>query len=268
MILLIGLFSNSVAAQDFIILKNGDEIKAVVKEIGLTEIRYKKFSNPDGPVVVIPKSEVFMIKYKDGSKEVFKQADPPATAAQAPAPAPVPAIQPVNPEPAAGPGSGGKTPSKGRLQFRAQGLAGGTLGDMKKWWGSSNLVDWNQFTYGPDFQIMVRLSRSFLLGPEFSIHRLYYWKTERYNGYYHTYDWGNKWRYHLGVMLEFSDDKFYTQTGVNMDIDNEVVCLSLAPGLKIRLGNHVSIPFGLRADWMVEENGLSTYGATIGILIH
>lgn len=58
-------------AQDVIVLKNGNEIKAKVIEITPTEIKYKKFDNLQGPTVVIVKSDVFMIKYENGTKDVI-----------------------------------------------------------------------------------------------------------------------------------------------------------------------------------------------------
>jgi hypothetical protein len=58
-------------AQDMITLKNGDEIKAKVTEISSTEIRYKRFDNLDGPVVVIPKADVFAINYENGTRDVI-----------------------------------------------------------------------------------------------------------------------------------------------------------------------------------------------------
>jgi hypothetical protein len=58
-------------AQDVIVLKNGNETQAKVTEIGLDEIKYKKFSNLDGPTYTLQKSEVFMIKYENGDKDFF-----------------------------------------------------------------------------------------------------------------------------------------------------------------------------------------------------
>lgn len=58
-------------AQDVILLQNGEEIEAKVTEIGVDEIKYKKHSMPDGPDYVSLKSEVFMITFENGSKEVF-----------------------------------------------------------------------------------------------------------------------------------------------------------------------------------------------------
>ncbi|MCL2311287.1 MAG: DUF2846 domain-containing protein [Firmicutes bacterium] len=58
-------------AQDVITLKNGDEIKAKVTEISLTEIKYKRFDYLDGPSIVIPKAGVFAINYENGTRELF-----------------------------------------------------------------------------------------------------------------------------------------------------------------------------------------------------
>lgn len=66
----------TVKAQDIIILHNGDEIKAVVMKVGTTEIEYKKYENKEtSPVYTITKDKVFMIRYADGTKDVFKKAE-------------------------------------------------------------------------------------------------------------------------------------------------------------------------------------------------
>jgi len=64
-------------AQDVIILKNGDEIQSVVSEIGLDAIKYKRFDNPEGPVYTLEKSKIFMIKYANGTKDVFGSQEAP-----------------------------------------------------------------------------------------------------------------------------------------------------------------------------------------------
>jgi len=61
-------------AQDVIILQNGDEINAVVLEVGTSEIKYKRFENKEtSPVYSLYKNDVFMIKYADGTKDVFNK---------------------------------------------------------------------------------------------------------------------------------------------------------------------------------------------------
>ena len=65
-------------AQDVIILKNGNDIKAVVSEIGTDEVKYKRFDNTDGPTYTLKKGEIFMIMYPNGSRDVFSDVSTPA----------------------------------------------------------------------------------------------------------------------------------------------------------------------------------------------
>jgi len=61
-----------VLCQDVILKRDGDEIKVVVSEVLDEIIKYHKFENQTGPIYSIRKSEVFMITYKNGSKDIFK----------------------------------------------------------------------------------------------------------------------------------------------------------------------------------------------------
>jgi hypothetical protein len=71
-LILISVFLfTAVNAQDVIFKKNGDEINAKVEEVGVNEVKYKKFDNQDGPMYTLLKSEIFMIKFANGTKEVF-----------------------------------------------------------------------------------------------------------------------------------------------------------------------------------------------------
>jgi hypothetical protein len=65
------LLSGNVFSQDTLITKDGEMIGAKVLEINQEEIRYKKSSNPDGPLYVIKKSEVVVIEYQNGTRDVF-----------------------------------------------------------------------------------------------------------------------------------------------------------------------------------------------------
>jgi hypothetical protein len=58
-------------AQDKLTLNNGDEVNAKVIEITDSEIKYKKSDNLTGPTRVINKSDVFSIKYENGTKDFF-----------------------------------------------------------------------------------------------------------------------------------------------------------------------------------------------------
>lgn len=62
---------------DVLVFKDGSEIKAQVKEIGTTEIKYRRCDTPDGPTYISRKSEIFMIKYANGTREVIKSEDVP-----------------------------------------------------------------------------------------------------------------------------------------------------------------------------------------------
>jgi hypothetical protein len=61
-------------AQD-LIKTESEVIQAKVIEIGLYEIRYRDFNNPDGPIIVIEKDKVHEITYENGTKYLVK-ADP------------------------------------------------------------------------------------------------------------------------------------------------------------------------------------------------
>jgi len=58
-------------AQDVITLKNGNDTIGLVYEIGDTVVKYKKIENPNGPNYILKKSEIFMIRYANGSKDIF-----------------------------------------------------------------------------------------------------------------------------------------------------------------------------------------------------
>ena len=67
-------------AQDFILKQDGSEIKAKVLEITDQQIKYKEFDFQDGPIRNISVSEVFMITYENGKKEVFNKSNETNTA--------------------------------------------------------------------------------------------------------------------------------------------------------------------------------------------
>jgi len=59
--------------QDKIYKTDNTVIEAKVVEINKSEIKYKKFSNQNGPAYIIPKKEVSKIVYENGEKEVYNQ---------------------------------------------------------------------------------------------------------------------------------------------------------------------------------------------------
>lgn len=60
---------------DLIIKKSGEEINAKVLEIGISEIKYKECNNIEGPTFTISKSDVFMIKYPNGTNTVISSSE-------------------------------------------------------------------------------------------------------------------------------------------------------------------------------------------------
>ena len=101
------IFSNTVSAQDNIIMRNNDVVKAKVEEVGVDVIRYHKFDNLDGPIYDMPKTDVYMILYANGTRDVIND-QPQNTTPQNTAPQdnytsvqdnqPAPNTPPVQPE--------------------------------------------------------------------------------------------------------------------------------------------------------------------------
>lgn len=69
--ILLGMNTN-LFSQDVIFLSNGNEINAKIIKIGDSEIEYKKWNNQEGPIYTEKKSNIFMIKYQNGEKDIFE----------------------------------------------------------------------------------------------------------------------------------------------------------------------------------------------------
>lgn len=78
----------NLSAQDIIIMKSGEEIKAKVTEITPKEIKYKEYDNQEGPLMVVERQKVFQIRYQNGSVETFPKVDVPKSPEQDVPPAP------------------------------------------------------------------------------------------------------------------------------------------------------------------------------------
>ena len=78
----VGLFGSLVVsqAQDLITTKKGEDIQAKILEVSSNEIKYKRFSNLDGPSFIINTSEVLMIRYQNGEKDIFDEEQSPLNA--------------------------------------------------------------------------------------------------------------------------------------------------------------------------------------------
>ncbi len=76
-----------VSAQDLIVKIDSSRIEAQVTEISPETVRYKRFSNLNGPTYVLPVSAIEMIRFANGEVEYFHKDSAPAT----------PAAEPVHP---------------------------------------------------------------------------------------------------------------------------------------------------------------------------
>ena len=78
-ILLVTLLHQAVFAQDcdLIILQDGSEFQCIVQEVGVNEIAYKKCDFIEGPLYKLLKIDVFIIKYKNGDKDVIQALETP-----------------------------------------------------------------------------------------------------------------------------------------------------------------------------------------------
>ena len=64
----------TVSAQDVITKKDGTDIQAKILEVTTTEVKYKKFSNLEGPVFTLLKSDILIVRYENGENEVFNES--------------------------------------------------------------------------------------------------------------------------------------------------------------------------------------------------
>lgn len=70
-IAMISFLSHVCQAQDVITYKNGKEIKGRVTEVTNNEVKFRKEENLDGPVYSMLKTEILMVQYANGNKEMF-----------------------------------------------------------------------------------------------------------------------------------------------------------------------------------------------------
>lgn len=61
---------------DVILFKDGSEINAMILEINQAQVKYKRCDMPDGPTYSESKSKIFMLKYKNGVREVIHAESP------------------------------------------------------------------------------------------------------------------------------------------------------------------------------------------------
>jgi len=65
------LLVSRLIAQDVIFIKDGTELQSKVLEVLPDIVKYKVYSSLDGPTYSIYKSDILLIKYEDGRKDIF-----------------------------------------------------------------------------------------------------------------------------------------------------------------------------------------------------
>ncbi len=70
-ILALIIFAITGYSQDLITENSGNDINAKILEVTSTEVKYKKANFLDGPTFTVLKSDILMIRYANGTKDVF-----------------------------------------------------------------------------------------------------------------------------------------------------------------------------------------------------
>lgn len=127
---------SAAVAQDLIVRTDSTRIEARVTEVSPETVRYKRFSNPDGPTYVLPVAGIDYIRYANGETDRFRQPAAPAPAPDAPvagapaAPAPAPDAPVAAPTPASATASDPAAPAALSVQYELKRYAVGDYYDF------------------------------------------------------------------------------------------------------------------------------------------
>ena len=75
LIILFASSSNFIKAQDTLTMRSGENIIVKIIEVGSNEVKYKKTENLNGPIFSTLKSDLYLIRYENGSKDDFSTID-------------------------------------------------------------------------------------------------------------------------------------------------------------------------------------------------
>lgn len=81
-------------AQDSLFFRNGTELSVKVLEVSPSQLKYRRQDNPDGPIYSISVDDVLLIKYANGTKDVFGAGNAGARQSEATTREPRPMPQP------------------------------------------------------------------------------------------------------------------------------------------------------------------------------
>lgn len=127
---------SAAVAQDLIVRTDSTRIEARVTEVSPETVRYKRFSNPDGPTYVLPVAGIDYIRYANGETDRFRQPAAPTPAPDAPvagapaAPAPAPDAPVAAPTPASATSSDPAAPAALPVQYELKRYAVGDYYDF------------------------------------------------------------------------------------------------------------------------------------------
>lgn len=68
------LLAVTAQAQDTIVLRNGDIKSVKITEVSKSQVKYVLWDYQEGPVYVQETSDILMVKYKNGNRELFSQS--------------------------------------------------------------------------------------------------------------------------------------------------------------------------------------------------
>jgi len=71
LIILFACSSNFIKAQDTLTMRSGENVIVKIIEVGSNEVKYKKIENLNGPIFATLKSDLYLIRYENGSKDDF-----------------------------------------------------------------------------------------------------------------------------------------------------------------------------------------------------
>lgn len=71
LLIVLVLLGGTAQAQDLLTKRNGEELLVKVLEISPNEVKYRRADNPDGPLISVWRTDMFMIRYANGTKELF-----------------------------------------------------------------------------------------------------------------------------------------------------------------------------------------------------
>ena len=67
-------FAQDVRKPDVILMRDNTKLEVIIQEVDDQKIKYKKLSNPEGPLFTVKKSDITSIKYSNGETEIIEAA--------------------------------------------------------------------------------------------------------------------------------------------------------------------------------------------------